>query len=139
MEIEEIYKNLTNDIKKEQILKNEPMSKYTTFKIGGNADILVKAKSIEDIANTIKFSRKHDIPTCIIGNGSNILVKDSGIRGIVVKNEIQYLTIEKQNDKAIITVDSGTKLSIIAQKLLKEQITGFEFAARNSWNNWWSN
>lgn len=126
---EELILNLTNDIGKEKLLKNVKMSKYTTFKIGGNADLMVKATNIEDFKKIIKECKKYDTPIYILGNGSNILVKDLGIKGIVIKNEMQGLKIDKKGNEAIITVESGVKLATLAQKLLKEEIEGFEFAS----------
>ena len=81
----ETYDKIKNFISKEDIYINEPMSKHTTFKIGGNADIFIKLRSIEQIEKIVKLSRKINEPLKIIGNGSNILVKDNGIRGIVAK------------------------------------------------------
>lgn len=86
MNIEEIYEILTKEIKDSEVYKNEPMSKHTSFKIGGNADIYVKVKTIEDIKVVLKIANENNIPTTIIGNGSNVLVKDNGIRGIVIRN-----------------------------------------------------
>lgn len=85
MNIEEIYEILTKEIKDSAVYKNEPMSKHTSFKIGGNADIFVKVKTIEDIKIVLKITNENNIPTTIIGNGSNVLVKDNGIRGIVIR------------------------------------------------------
>lgn len=86
MNIEEIYEILTKEIKDSTVYKNEPMSKHTSFKIGGNADIYVKAKTVEDIKIVLKIANENNIPITIIGNGSNVLVKDNGIRGIVIRN-----------------------------------------------------
>lgn len=86
MNIEAIYEILTKEIKDSTVYKNEPMSKHTSFKIGGNADIYVKAKTVEDIKIVLKVANENNIPTTIIGNGSNVLVKDNGIRGIVIRN-----------------------------------------------------
>ena len=73
--ITETYDVLKTFIPKEDIYLNEPMSKHTTFKIGGNADIFVKLKSVEQIEKTIETTRKIGVPLKFIGNGSNILVK----------------------------------------------------------------
>lgn len=86
MNIEEIYEILTKEIKDSIVYKNEPMSKHTSFKIGGNADIYVKVKTVEDIKIVLKIANENNIPITIIGNGSNVLVKDNGIRGIVIRN-----------------------------------------------------
>lgn len=139
MDIEKIYEELGKRLNSSKILKNEPMSKHTSFKIGGNADIFVKAETIEDVKQVLNFSNENAIPLYVIGNGSNILVKDNGIKGIVLMVQIDTFEIEKKENKVVITVGAGVKLTWLAQKLLKEEITGFEFASRNTRNNWWSN
>lgn len=133
MYIDKVYEDLEKIVDSSKVLKNEPMKKYTSFKIGGNADILVNAETIEDINNILKYASKNDVPLYIIGNGSNILVKDKGIRGIVLKICIDKLEIYKKEEKAIINVGAGVKLAKLAQELYKKEIAGFEFAARNSW------
>lgn len=134
MDIEKIYKELSRIIEPAKILKNEPMKKHTSFKIGGNADLLVRAGTIEDVRSVLKFCKENDIPLYVIGNGSNILVKDDGIRGIVLTIQIDTLEIEKQEQTAVITVGAGVKLAKLAVELLKEEIEGFEFASRNTRN-----
>lgn len=125
--------NLINDIRKKidekDILINEPMSKHTTFRIGGNADIFIKADTIEKIIYILKLSKDNNIPLFVIGNGSNILVKDEGIRGIVLKIELNDVNIIEEDDKIKVTVGSGVKLAQLAQILLKNSIKGFEFAS----------
>ena len=116
---------LTKEIKEEQILLEEPMKKHTSFKIGGIADIFVKVKTIEELKHVIKIAQKENIDLTIIGNGSNVLVKDNGIRGIVAK--LDLIDISINHDTVI--VGAGVKLGELAQRLLKEQIAGFEFAA----------
>lgn len=122
----ETYDKIKNFISKEDIYINEPMSKHTTFKIGGNADIFIKLRSIEQIEKIVKLSRKINEPLKIIGNGSNILVKDNGIRGIVAKvctNSYGFV------DDETIKVDAGLLNSKVAQILLDKKLSGFEFAA----------
>lgn len=133
MYIDKVYEDLEKIVDSSKVSKNEPMKKYTSFKIGGNADILVNAETIEDINNILKYASKNNVPLYIIGNGSNILVKDKGIRGIVLKICIDKLEIYKKEEKAIINVGAGVKLAKFAQELYKKEIAGFEFAARNSW------
>ena len=129
MDIEKTFIELKNVLKNSKVLKDEKMAKHTSFKIGGNADIFIKAYEIDDIKEILAISKKYEIPVYIIGNGSNILVKDNGIRGIVLKVEINTFCIEKNDNKALITVGAGVKLAQLAQNLLKEKITGFEFAS----------
>lgn len=129
MDIEKIYEELLKQISSSKIFKNESMAKHTSFKIGGNADILVKADNIENIKKVLEIANKNNVPLYIMGNGSNILVKDNGIRGIVLTIGIDTFSIEKKEDKAIITAGAGVKLAQLAGNLLKEEIAGFEFAS----------
>lgn len=122
--------NQKNDLEKilpkENIKYNEPMSKHTSFKTGGNADCFIISKTIEQIQQTIEFSKKNTIPFYIIGNGSNILVSDDGFRGIVLKIDLDSIEIEEQNTTATVTVGAGVKLMALAQTLKQKEITGFE-------------
>lgn len=129
MEKDQIYNLLIKELPEEQIRKDEPMNKHTNFKIGGNADFYVIAKEVNQIITVLNISKEHNIPLTILGNGSNVLVGDKGIRGITLKISIEELKIEKKDEFAIITVGAGEPLGKIAQLLLKEEIEGFEFAA----------
>lgn len=122
-------KDIQNLIPQENIYINEPMSKYTSFKIGGPAECLVKIKTIEQLKEILKYAEDKNIELTIIGNGSNLLVSDEGIKGIVAKIEIDNLKIDIQDEKILITVGSGIKLGLLAQKCLREEIAGFEFAS----------
>lgn len=124
-----IYQELIQTITPEKILQQEPMNKHTSFKIGGSAEFYVKATSIEEIKRILNIVKKYEIPYFILGNGTNILVKDEGINGIVIKIEIDEIQIQKQEQQAIITVGAGVKLCALAQKLLQQEISGFEFAS----------
>lgn len=130
----EIYNLLINQIPKERVLQNEPMKKHTSFKIGGNAEFFVKAKTIEEIKYVLNICKNNDIKLSIIGNGSNLLVKDEGIKGIVLKVELDDIKIDedikfKENNQVIVTVGAGVLLAKLAQVLLKKSISGFEFAS----------
>ena len=126
----EIYDLLISKIPNENILKNEPMKKRTSFKIGGNAEIFIKAKDINEIREVLQIAKDNNIPLTVIGNGSNILVKDNGIEGIVLKVEIDGIEIENTDDGcAVVSVGAGVLLGKLAQILLKKSISGFEFAS----------
>ena len=128
MEKQKIYELLTNEIKQGIVKIDESMKKHTNFKIGGNADVFVIAKNIEEIKCVIKFSKENNIPLTILGNGSNVLVSDKGIRGIVLQIGLKEIKVEKQED-ALVEADAGVMLGALAQVLLKQSISGFEFAA----------
>lgn len=129
MNIEKNYFELAKELESSKILKQEPMKKHTSFKIGGNADIYIKAGSIEDIKKILKHTKINKIPLTIMGNGSNVLVKDKGIRGIVLAIDTNKYEIEIQEDNILVTCDAGVKLGALASKLLQEEIAGFEFAS----------
>ena len=114
-------------ISKERIYINELMSKHTSFKIGGPAECLVKIQTLQELKVILELVKKENIPVTVIGNGSNILVSDDGIKGIVLKIEIN--TFELNTQTAHLRVGSGVKLGFIAQKCLKNEIAGFEFAS----------
>ena len=117
-EILNILKGITNE---NNIFCNEPMKNHTTFKTGGPAEYLVTPESKEELIELLKV----DIPKTIIGNGSNLIVTDNGIKGLVIQ------TTKLNNykvDNNIIEVESGVFLSRIANIAKDNSLTGFEFA-----------
>ena len=126
----EIYEKLENRMKNSKIKTNEDMSKHTSFKVGGKADIFIKINDIQDLKYILDFTKKNNIPLTIIGNGSNVLVKDNGIRGITIYLNFDDIQIdEEKNGEVIVTVGSGVKLAMLAVILQKKGIAGFEFAS----------
>ena len=125
----EIIEKIQEIIPKEKIYINEEMKKHTSFKIGGPAECLIKIESVDQIKEVYKIAKEFNIPLTVIGNGSNLLVSDRGIKGIVLKIEIKKLEFQDDKGKINIVVGSGEKLGIIAQKFLNQEIEGFEFAA----------
>ena len=124
LNIKEILEN--SKLNKENLYYNEPMAKHTSFKIGGPADVFIKVDNIEELKETLDLSKQNQIPLTIIGNGSNLLVTDKGIRGITAKLNLKDIEIKNENNKQIIKVEAGVPVGLLAQKLLKEEITGFE-------------
>ena len=127
MESAEIVKSLENIISKDLIKTNEPMKNHTSFKIGGPADIYIKITSIEELQKVLEFAKKENIKITILGNGSNVLVSDKGIKGIVIKTNLKDINIENKDSKNVeVTVNDAVPIGFLAQKFLKEEITGFE-------------
>ena len=120
-------KEIEKFIPKDKIYINEPMNKYTSFKIGGPAECLIKVQTVEQLKSILMMANEQNIPLTIIGNGSNILVSDEGINGLVLKMEIN--TFELDAETAQLKIGSGVKLAFIAQKCLKKELAGFEFAS----------
>lgn len=129
----QIYSLLVENISEEQVLKNESMKKHTSFKIGGEAEYFVKAKNVDEIKFVLNLCNTEKIPLTVVGNGSNLLVKDNGIKGIVLKIDIDNIDIKEINQNnekyAEIIVGAGVPLGKLAQILLKNSISGFEFAS----------
>ena len=109
-----------------RIFTDEPMKKHTTFRVGGPADILVQPKGTE-LAAVIRLCRKYDVPYQVIGNGSNLLVGDRGIRGLVIEMLSKEDEICVEDD--CITVGAGMLLSKTANRAAEHGLTGMEFAA----------
>lgn len=109
------------------LLKQEPMKKHTSFRIGGNADIYISPKSSEEIQSILFLAKKYDVPVTVMGNGSNLLVSDKGIRGIVIQIGEDMSTILVKGEK--ITAQAGALLKTIGEKALQSSLEGFAFAA----------
>lgn len=122
----QIYNKLIDKgIKTENIFIDEPMSKHTSFKVGGKADLFVKTYSLEEIKKVLKVSKENNIPLFVLGNGTNILVKDEGFRGIILQVKLEDIKI---NGTQVI-VGSGVKNAILSKKMIDNSLTGFEFAS----------
>lgn len=120
----ELLKVLSEKIKFGKVLPDEPMKKHTYFKIGGPADIIVLPASIEEIAEVIKLCKDNDTEYFVIGNGTNLLVSDKGIRGVVIKIDEDFNNIEITENK--IKAQAGCLVSKVAKLALKHSLTGFE-------------
>lgn len=124
MGIEKQIENLK--IEKERIFYQEPMEKHTTFKIGGPAECLIKIEKIEELKEILKIVKEKNIPITIIGNGSNLLVLDGGIKGITLMIKLEKIQLQEKDKTIEITVGAGEKLGKLAQKCLQKEITGIE-------------
>ncbi|MDR5585986.1 MULTISPECIES: UDP-N-acetylmuramate dehydrogenase [Clostridium] len=117
-----LFSNLYRDT---QMQENAKMSEHINFRVGGPVDILLTPNTKEQIVETIKICKENKIPFYVLGNGSNVLVKDSGIRGVVIKlSEFNNIV----RDGNIIKAESGALLKDVSAEALKASLTGFEFA-----------
>lgn len=118
-----MLEKLKSILSDENIFVNEPMKNHITFKVGGPADYLVTPTTREELVECLKL----DIPKFILGNGSNLIVKDGGIRGLVIKtSKLNKVELIEEN---IIEAEAGSYLSTIANVAKKNSLTGFEFAS----------
>ncbi len=109
---------------------NVPMSKMTTMRTGGPADILITPAGREDLAKTLRFLHQREIETFFMGNGSSMIVKDGGIRGAVIKLDPGISKIERLDDRAgvpAIRVDAGVTLRRLVRWSVDEGISGLEY------------
>ena len=119
LEIKNLIENLK--IPKEKIFYNEPMKNHTTFKIGGPAQCLIKIDNIENLKEILELAKKNSIKITVIGNGSNILVQDNGIKGITLMIKLEKIQIQEKNQKIQITVGAGEKLGKLARNMLPKR------------------
>lgn len=114
-------------IRKEKIKysENEPMRNHTSFKIGGNADVLIRVKNTEELKNTLILSKKYGVPSFVIGRGSNLLVSDGGIEGAVI-SLCDMDGIEADGERII--CGAGASLSSVCRAACENSLTGLEFA-----------
>lgn len=110
----------------DKVRYNEPMSKHTSFKVGGPAEIFAYVDSISNLQEIVELCKNKNIPITIVGNGSNLLVSDDGIKGLVVKYIANDINISNTGD---VVCSGGVLNSILANKLLENCLSGFEFAA----------
>lgn len=106
---------------------NEPMSRHTSFKIGGPADILVFPETVEQLKEVLQIVNKTEVPLTILGNCSNVLVRDKGVRGIVVKLSSMMKNFLATDD--LLIFGAGYSLALASHKAMECGRTGMEFAA----------
>lgn len=114
-------------VPKENIHKNEPMSRHTTFRIGGEADCLIEVEDTDQLIKVLEYIRKVEIPFFVLGNGSNLLVSDEGYRGIIIKigNKMSKITVEGNH----ITAQAGVRLGKVAAVAMEHDLKGLAFAS----------
>ena len=117
---------LSRILKSDQFIIDAPMSEHTTFKIGGAADILIFPSTIVEVVSVLKLINERQIPLTILGNGSNVLVRDKGIRGAVIKFNGKFAKIQCDGTKLI--VGAGAKLKDVSNFAADNGLAGMEFA-----------
>ncbi|MGX8773458.1 MAG: UDP-N-acetylmuramate dehydrogenase [Bacillota bacterium] len=123
--MEAILEKLKEILKPEQFIENADMSRHTSFKAGGCADFLVCPADEEELQKVLAAVR--DVPHMVLGNGSNVLVRDGGYRGVIVKIGDDFSYIRREDDRLI--CGAGTLMSAVAKRAASEGLAGFEFAS----------
>ena len=122
-----IENKLISLLGEKNVLKDEPMKNHTTFKIGGNADFVAFPENEEQIIALLNLAKTENIPLTVLGNGSNILVGDGGIEGLVII--IRKNMKNAEFDGVTVKAQSGILLSRLASLIYEKSLTGFEFAS----------
>ena len=112
---------------KGNIFLNEPLNRFTTFRIGGEADYLVEPADADDLLNIIKYCNSKSMPFYVMGNGSNILISDEGIRGVVINLEAGFNYM--RNEDGVIVTGAGAKLSKFVDFCIQNNLAGVEMIA----------
>ena len=123
--MEEVKNKLNEILKPEQIIENADMSRHTSFKAGGCADVLVCPADEEQLQKVL--AALSGVPHMVLGNGSNVLVRDGGYRGVIVKIGDDFSYIRREGNKLI--CGAGTLMSSVAKRAASEGLSGFEFAS----------
>lgn len=108
------------------LLAQEPMAKHTSFRIGGPADVLAQPADEAELAALLKRAAEHAVPVTLIGNGSNLLVRDKGIRGLVIKLSNSFSDMKALGNE--LTFGSGISLAMASKKAASLSLSGLEFA-----------
>lgn len=113
----------------ERATLNEPLASRTTFRIGGPADLLVEVKTTPEFVEFVGLARQNAVPIFILGNGSNLLVLDNGIRGLVIENHCEQFFLDVNNPgRATLRVESGASLPGLANRMARQGWSGLEWA-----------
>lgn len=122
LKLQDIFSGCTD----RPLLLEEPMSRHTSFRIGGSADMMAMPKNEAELSNLLQKAAANNIPVTLIGNGSNLLVRDKGIRGLVIKlgNMLNEILVDGNK----ITFGSGVSLALASRKAAENSLSGMEFA-----------
>jgi len=120
-----------SDIKKilneKQVLVDVPMKEHTSMRVGGNAKVLVLPSCTDEIIETVKYLCENKIPYVVVGNGTNLIVSDSGYNGVIIKLSDNYSSVSVNDN--IITAEAGASLVSVSNLACEHSLSGLEFAA----------
>ncbi len=126
-ELQELRNQILQFVSEENVLVEEPMSKHTTFRTGGPADLFVKVPDRETLQKLLKFLKSESEPYFVLGNGSNLLVSDAGYRGVVLQMAESFTEIRVDGNR--IEAGAGASLAKIASVAREHGLAGLEFAS----------
>ncbi|AWC34481.1 UDP-N-acetylmuramate dehydrogenase [Bacillus cytotoxicus] len=125
MNMQEVYKYLSEILPENHVKQDEMLKNHTHIKVGGKADVFIMPTSYTEIQKVVKYASEHNIPITFLGNGSNVIIKDGGIRGITLSlTHITDITVQGTS----IIAQSGAAIIDVSRTALEYSLTGLEFA-----------
>jgi UDP-N-acetylmuramate dehydrogenase len=126
MGFDELIERFLAELPDTDVRPDEPMSRHTSFRIGGPADVLLMPRSVADLSRAVVLTRQSGFPLTVVGNGSNLLIRDGGLRGVVLKVAENFSEI--RFDGAFGYAQSGALLGVVSRRAALEGLGGLEFA-----------
>ena len=123
LNLEELRKAIRGDVQ-----LNYNLAKFSSFRIGGNADVFVSPKDKCDVLSAVQFFEKVKLPYLVLGRGSNVLISDKGIRGAVIslRENLERVELKEEQREALVYVEAGADLPALAAQMLKKGYGGLE-------------
>ncbi len=112
----------------DRLLVDEPLSAHTSYRIGGPADLFVTVEDQDELCRIVTLAREYQVPYFLLGSGTNILVSDKGIRGLVIENRARGSRLEVREEEAILQAEAGALLKDLAEKSVQHGLAGLEWA-----------
>ena len=116
------------DVFKDRAKRNEPLARQTTARIGGPADLLIEARTVDELLTLCQRADEISLPYLVLGGGANVLVSDLGVRGLVIVNRTKTTKFTVRGISAQVEVDSGVVLATLARDCIERGLAGFEWA-----------
>ena len=127
MDTSRVYQKLKGYIDENRLINNAPMKEHTSFKLGGSAKLLVLPKTKDELLYTLSLCRDYNVKRYVMGKGSNLIVKEKGYDGVIIKIGDYYKKISVQDET--ITAQAGALMSSVAVKALQYALSGIEFGS----------
>lgn len=125
--VRDVLKEIKKIISDKQIFLDVPMKEHTSMRVGGNAKILLLPSNTDEIMETVKYLCENKIPYVVIGNGTNLIVSDSGYNGVIIKLSDNFSSVSVNEDT--ITAEAGASLVHVSNLACENSLSGLEFAA----------
>jgi UDP-N-acetylmuramate dehydrogenase len=113
----------------ERVQEDASLARYTSTRVGGAADVLITVRSSQELEEAVSWLWKEGFPFLVLGGGSNVLVHNSGFRGVVVLNRAQKIQIDEKHDPPVVWAESGAGLGLVARQVSASGWSGLEWAA----------